>query len=248
MIHKRKKVDLIIQARMGSKRLPGKSLFDLAGAPLVGRILERVKKCKNVDDIILAIPDTFENLPLKKLALKYSVKVYEGSEDDLVDRYFKAATKFKSEIVCRLPADNPTPEYLEIDKMIEYHLKLNNKGFSTNLAEVNGSGYPDGIGVEVFDMELLKDISNNIFDSEKREHLHLNFYNYETAKAVDLKWCPIHTIKCPVEYRRPDLILDVNTLEQYIFMKNLYEYLYPRNKDFSIVDIIDWYDNIYKNP
>ena len=76
----RPKVDLIIQARMGSKRLPGKSLMDLAGEPLVGRILERVKRCKNIDDIILAIPDTNENKPLIAshdlfylLVLKYQI-------------------------------------------------------------------------------------------------------------------------------------------------------------------------------
>ena len=242
----RKKVDLIIQARMGSTRLPGKSLFDLAGEPLVGRILERVKKCKNIDDIILAIPDSKENLPLKDLALKYSVKVYQGSENDLVERYYKAAKKFKSEYVCRLPADNPTPEYLEIDKMIAYHLKSNKSGFSTNLAQVNGSGYPDGIGVEIFNVHLLKEIFFHDYDSQKREHLHLNFFNYESGKAIDSEWCPVHTIQCPKEYSRPDLILDVNTNDQYLFMKNLYEYLYPKNQDFGILEIIDWYDNVYK--
>ena len=61
---KKFKVDLIIQARMGSTRLPGKSLMNLYGEPLVGRILERVKRCKNVNDIILAIPDTNLNKPL----------------------------------------------------------------------------------------------------------------------------------------------------------------------------------------
>ena len=54
----KKSVILIIQARMGSTRLPGKSMMDLAGAPLVGRILERVKRCTRLDDIVLAIPDT----------------------------------------------------------------------------------------------------------------------------------------------------------------------------------------------
>ena len=246
MNFEKKKVDLIIQARMGSTRLPGKSLFDLAGEPLVGRILERVKKCKNIDDVILAIPDTKENIPLKDLALKYSVNVFQGSENDLVERYYKAAKKFKSEYICRLPADNPTPEHLEIDKMIEHHLKSNKKGFSTNLAQVNGSGYPDGIGVEIFNIELLKEIFFHDYDSKKREHLHLNFFNYESGKAVDPEWCPINTMQCPKEYSRPDLILDVNTNDQYLFMKSLYEYLYPKNSDFGITDIINWYDNIYK--
>ena len=241
------KVDLIIQARMGSTRLPGKSLFDLAGAPLVARIIERVSNCKNINDIILAIPNTTENSPLKSLGHKLDVKVFEGSENDLVDRFYQAAILYKSEYICRLPADNPTPESFEIDKMIEFHLNLERKGFSSNLAQINNSGYPDGIGVEIFDIRYLHEIHNHPYDSKKREHIHLNFYNYEEKKAVNNDWCPINTMNCPEEYRRPDLILDVNTKDQYLFMKELYEYLYPRNPKFGIKDIIFWYDNIYKN-
>ena len=95
------KVALILQARMGSTRLPGKSLMDLAGAPLVGRMLERIKACKSVDVIILAIPDTAENLPLKELGLNYNVIVFLGSEPDLVDRYWQAALSVKADIVVR---------------------------------------------------------------------------------------------------------------------------------------------------
>ena len=78
-----------------------------------------------------------------------------------------------------------------------------------------------------------------------REHVHLNFFNYETGEAVDEKWCPISTLDCPSEFRRPDLVLDVNTEQQYEFMRALYEALYPNNPEFSIIDIISWYDNEY---
>ena len=240
-----KKIDLIIQARVGSSRLPGKTLLDLAGAPLVGRIIERTLRCKNVDDIILAIPETSENFPLKDIGIKYGVKVFQGSENDLVERYYQAAKLNNSKYICRLPADNPTPEPSEIDKMIKHHLGLEKKGFSTNLAEVNDSGYPDGIGIEVFDFDLLAHVRNNIYEPNKREHIHLNFFDYSTGKAVDNSWCPINTISCPKEFRRPELILDVNTKEQYFFMKELYEYLYPRNNEFTILDIISWVDNVY---
>ena len=67
------KVDLIIQARIGSKRLPGKSLLPLAGEPLIGRIIERVQRCKNLSEIIVAIPDTHENLELKKYLEKKGI-------------------------------------------------------------------------------------------------------------------------------------------------------------------------------
>ncbi len=238
-------VDLIIQARVGSSRLPRKSLMDLSGAPLVGRILERVKRCREVDKIVLAIPDTEENIPLRKIGEEYKVKVFEGSENDLVERYIEAAKREHTKHICRLPADNATPEPSEIDRMIRHHLSLKKRGFSSNLSEIKGSGYPDGIGVEIFDFELLCAARERYCDPARREHVHLNFYNYDNGLATDEEWCPISTIECPKEFRRPDLVLDVNTESQYLFMKDLYEYLYPKNANFTIVDIIDWYDNIY---
>lgn len=82
------KVSLIIQARMGSERLPGKTLFPLAGKPLIYRIIERVKRCKEIDNLILAIPDTNIDKKIKKINFKGEVKIFNGSENDLVSRYF----------------------------------------------------------------------------------------------------------------------------------------------------------------
>jgi len=239
------KVVLIIQARMGSNRLPGKSMMDLAGAPLVGRILERVKRCTKLDDIVLAIPDTKKDRVLMGLGESYSIKVFAGSENDLVERYYQAALWSKADIVGRLPADNATPEPAEIDRIADYHLSLGRSGFSSNLSVIGDSEYPDGIGAEMFDFSLLEEARDRHNDPRQREHVHLNFYDYSTGQAVDAAWCPVSTIKCPKGFRRPDLILDVNTQEQYEFMRQLYEYLYPRNPQFHITDTIRWYDNVY---
>ena len=242
------RVVLILQARMGSSRLPGKSMMDLAGEPLVGRILERVKRCTRLDHIVLAIPNTDQDKVLRNLANRYEVKVFSGSENDLVDRYYQAALACAADVIVRIPADNTTPQPEEIDKIIDHHLTLDRPGFSSNLSVIDDSGYPDGIGAEVFNFALLNHVNNTITDVFKREHVHLNFYDYESGEAVDSKWCPISTIQCPKAFRRPDLILDVNTEEQYIFMKELYDSLYPANPQFSILDIIDWYDHKYKGP
>jgi spore coat polysaccharide biosynthesis protein SpsF len=231
---------------MGSERLPGKSMMDLAGEPLVGRILERVKRCRRLDDIVLAIPNTEQDEPLRVLAKRYGVKVFVGSENDLVDRYYQAALDNEAEVIVRIPADNTTPQPEEIDRIIDHHLSLKRPGFSSNLSEIDDSGYPDGIGAEVFNFSLLRDANKRVRDPFKREHVHLNFYDYETGKAVDSKWCPISTVRCPREFRRPDLILDVNTKEQYDFMVQLYNALYLKKPHFDITDIINWYDNDYQ--
>lgn len=240
------RVVLIIQARMGSTRLPGKSMMDLAGAPLVGRILERVQRCTRLNDILLAIPDTEEDQVLMELGETYGIKVFAGSENDLLERYYQAALWSNAEIVGRLPADNATPEPAEIDRIVDYHLSLGRRGFSSNLSVIGDSDYPDGIGAEMFDFSLLEEARARHNDPRQREHVHLNFYDYSTGQAVDAAWCPVSTIKCPEGFRRPDLILDVNTQEQYEFIRQLYEYLYPRNPQFHITDTIRWYDDVYR--
>jgi spore coat polysaccharide biosynthesis protein SpsF len=98
----------------------------------------------------------------------------------------------------------------------------------------------------MFDFSLLEEARAKYNDPLQREHVHLNFYDYGLVRPVDSNWCPISTVKCPEGFRRPDLILDVNTQEQYEFMRKLYEYLYPRNPNFHVTDTIRWYDEVYR--
>ena len=135
-----KKVTLIIQARMGSSRLPGKSMLDLAGVPLIGRILERIKRIKKANELVLAIPDTPENEILANIGRDYGLTIYAGSENDLVERYYQAALISKTDFIVRLPGDNATPEPSEIDRIIDHHISLGRPGFSSNLAPFKNSG------------------------------------------------------------------------------------------------------------
>ena len=238
------KAALIIQARMGSTRLPGKSMMPLAGEPLVGRILERVKRIATVDEIVLAVPETSDNDPLAALVQRYGVSLVRGSENDLVDRYYQAARAVKAEIVLRLPADNPCPEPAEIERILAFH-RTGAVDFSSNLAQVFDSGYPDGIGAEVFDFASLAEVWRDTSDARRREHVHLNFFDYGQQKSVQPKRFTVGTVDCPAAFRRPDLVLDVNTPEQYAYMSALYDYLYPRNPRFHITDIVAWHDKLH---
>jgi len=242
----KQKVVLVIQARMSSTRLPGKSLMDLAGRPLVGRVLERVKRCKSMDEIVLATPDSVSDDALAELAGIYGVSLFRGSENDLVDRYYQAARKHNARYVCRLPADNPVPEPEEMDRMVAAHIESGLE-FSSNLLQVFGNGYPDGIGVEVYNFDTLEKVWEECDDLEKREHVQLNYFDYTSQQSVDSRF-RIGTVQCPKNFRRPELILDVNTQEQYEFMRQLYEYLYPKKPEFHITDIIHWYDEVHMKP
>ncbi len=231
---------LILQARMGSTRLPGKSMLDLAGAPLVGRILERVQRCQRPDVIVLAITQKAEDDVLANLAQRYDVVCFRGAEKDLVDRYLRAAEAVGAGLIVRLPADNPCPEPAEIDRIIDYH-RRGGVDFSSNLQPFFGSGYPDGIGAEVFDRQALERVWRTGTDPHRREHPHTHFFDYRAERPV-AGW-RVGTIPCPREFARPDLVLAVNTWEQYQFMRRLYDALYPRNPRFHITDIIAWYDH-----
>ena len=240
------RVVLIIQARMGSTRLPGKSMMDLAGAPLVVRILERVRRVNRIDQIVLATSDQKQDDVLEKLAGDYKVNCFRGSENDLVDRYYQCAKLFKANVVLRLPADNPCPEPSEYDRLIDYHVKSDND-FSSNICNFMKNGYPDGIGVEAFSFSSLEKIWKHESSSEKREHIALNYYDYINDKIPNGSSNTVGTIQCPEEYSRTDIVLDVNTIEDYHFMKQLYEDLYPKNPNFTFTEIIAWYDeNIEK--
>ena len=234
------RVIAIVQARMGSTRLPNKSMLDLAGAPLVGRIIERLQRTSVLSEIVLAIPDSPENEVLSDLAKDFGATVFKGSEDNLLDRYYQAARKAKAEVIVRIPADNPLSEPEEVDKIVHHHLNSQTSGFTSNLAEIFNSGYPDGIGAEVFNMETLEELWRNEHDPRKLEHVHLNFFDYSSQKPVNVEKFPVKTLVCPPEYARPDLILDVNSWGQYRFIRKIYSSLYRDNPNFGIRQIIDW--------
>jgi len=236
------KVVLIIQARMSSTRLPGKSMMPLADKPLVYRMVERLKKCKRIDEIVIATSDQPEDQVLVELAKELQVSYFQGNLLDVRDRYLKAAEKFQADYVLRIPADNPMPDSNEIDKLIEFHLVNNSSGFSSNLAQVNNSEYLDGIGAEIFSTKLLQEsVARSSSDTEK-EHVHRNFFDYSTQTPVDSSWCPIASPKAPAELRRPDIILDVNTMDDYTKIKRIYDNLYPKNPNFTTGDVINLLD------
>lgn len=234
---------LIIQARIGSSRLPKKMLLDLAGKTVIERVIERVKKVKYINKIVLAIPDTKENDDLEKIAFKNKIECFKGNENDLVDRYYQAALKYKADLVLRLPGDNPIPDPKEYEKLIKFHMN-SNFDFSSNIMNFKNNGYPDGIGVEIFTFESLKYIWENVKNEFNREHVATNYYDYINDKYPNHTNFNIGTINCSSEIRRPNLCLDINTKSEYIFINKIFEYF--KNSEFTTLDLINWYDNKYK--
>jgi spore coat polysaccharide biosynthesis protein SpsF len=205
-------------------------------------MVERLKKCKRIDEIVIATSDQPEDQVLVELAKELQVSYFQGNLLDVRDRYLKAAEKFQADFIIRIPADNPMPDSNEIDKLIEFHLQQNPAGFSSNLAQVNDSDYLDGIGAEIFSIKLLQESVARSSSDRVKEHVHRNFFDYSTQTPVDASWCPIASPKAPKGLRRPDIILDVNTMDDYTKIKRIYDHLYPQNPNFTTVDVINFID------
>jgi spore coat polysaccharide biosynthesis protein SpsF len=240
-----KRVVMILQARMGSTRLPGKSAMDLAGAPLLSRILERLRRCEALDEVVVATTDKAEDDVIVKIAHQHDMSSFRGSENDLVDRYYQAALTHRADAVVRFPADNPVPEPSEIDRIVRHYLDCGDH-FCSNIVPFMGNGYPDGIGAEVIDVDSLAEVWEETSDPFKRENPHLNFFDYGTQTPVAPERYRVSTVQCHEDFARPDLVLDVDTREDYGYMAALYRYLYPRNPTFHITDVIHWHDHVYE--
>lgn len=229
----KKKVVAVIQARMGSSRLPRKSLMPLAKKPLVDHVMERLLKAQRIDAIVMAIPQTPDDDAIATRAQHLGVAVYRGSENDLVDRFYHAAKQYSADIVVRVCADNPLIHPTEVDRCIDYFLS-NDFDFVSNVTNVMGNNYPDGLGAEVFRFSALKWIYENIHDSYGREHVHSNFYNHQDKFRLG-------TVTCPIEFAYPEIVLDINTPQEYAFISKLFADLQSGDNLITIQQIIPWY-------
>lgn len=239
----KKKIVLIIQARNGSSRFPKKTIKKFFGKTLIEHILFRIKKAKKINQIVLATTQKKEDEILRKIAIKNKVSFFCGSENDLVDRYYHAAKKFNAYYILRLPADNPLPDYEEYDRLISYHINSKNH-FSSNICNFMNNGYPDGIGVEIFNYSALKKIFKYQKNKHFREHLALNFIDYSKNKIYKKFNFKVGTIKCPLKKSCTDLVLDVNFKKDLVFIKKIYNF-FKNKKYFLTEEIINWYKNYY---
>jgi len=147
------KTSIIIQARLGSKRLPSKIFKKVNNKTILEIIFKRVSKSKKADDIIFAIPKNKENLKLKNfIKKKLKAKIFLGPEEDVLKRYYMTAKKFKSDIIVRITSDCPFADPSIIDSYIDI-LKRYNLDYVYN---GHPHTYPDGFDVEVFNFKSLK--------------------------------------------------------------------------------------------
>ncbi len=249
----KKKIGMIIQARMSSKRFPRKVMKKILDEPMIYRIYERVRLCKKLDKIIVAIPLSQSDDILEIFLKKKKIKTFRGSENNLLSRYLRAAKSFNLDYIVRLPADNPLPDYKEIDKLINFHMKIKNNlnVFSTNLQPIKNSKYIDGIGAEIFSFKMLEVLNKNKSLQKSKEHLSLNFYDFKKKRETNFKKFKIRFPISPKSIAYPNLVLDVNFKKQFNLITKIYKNLYSKKKIFLTKEIINFLKknekNLFKN-
>ena len=236
------KVVCIVQARMGSTRLPGKSLRDLGGTTLVESVYAGASLAKSLSEVIFAIPESRTDDELFDFLRSKGLNVVRGSESDLISRHLHVASRVNADFIVRIPGDNPLPHGSEIDRIVDFHLRSNLDGFSTNLSEIFNSGYPDGIGAEIFSRQVLEEVYASKTSSQLQEHLHLNFINYENQVETKPGTFPVRTVRCPEHFARPDIILDINTDLDFEYFQTMFRDLGTTKP--HIQDIIPWHDQV----
>ena len=215
----------IIQARCGSSRLPGKVLKDLVGKTVIERVFERVKASKKVDDVIVATSIERNNLPLIELCASRGIRVFIGSELDVLDRYFQAAKLFLPKYVIRITADCPLMIELADEK--------------TDYACIDNTSFPVGLDAEVISFEVLKQIWKKARLSSEREHVTLYVKNHPEEYNIKKLIC---NFKGAAHKR-----LTLDHLEDYQLILEVYRHFANLSKadDFNTAEVLEF---LNENP
>lgn len=231
-MHEKPKVTAVIQARMGSSRLPGKSMLPICGKPLLAHVIDRVKAIKNINNIVIATSYTRKNEVIIDLACKMNCNVITGSEENVLERFLMIEKLYSPDYMLRVTGDNPLIDPYHADNMIKE--ALSKKCDLMDMGEI-----PIGIGVEIVRSMALHDSNRDIDQirslEEKKSHLeHVTTY----IKKYPQKYRYI-TFPCGIKNPFPNIRFTVDYENEYRFAKIIYEKLYKNNKIFSIEDILN---------
>jgi len=211
---------IIIQARMGSHRLPGKSLMPVwKDMSLLELVLNRITQAKLPNKIILATSAKKKDDRLISIAEKYGVEIIRGSENDVLGRFVQAYKSYPANAIVRAAADNPLLDPGIIDKLISFFWDNQPCDYASNLGPI--SGYPDGVGVEMVSAKTLLHLEREAKDMRYREHV-VTYLHKNRDYISKLQ-------RAPPEFHRPGYRLDIDFFEDLVFVRELVKRL-PQKK------------------
>ena len=227
-----------IQARMGSNRLPGKVLKNICGKPMLQWQIERIRRSRLIDRIIVATTDNPLDNEIVKFCEDNNVEYYRGSENDVLGRIAGLIRESEIEIHAEFYGDSPLVDVHLLDEYIGYYLKYSN--LFDYLSNSIKTTYPPGMEINIYSGQvLMKTDSLVAADDPMREHVAFNITRF-----------PEHVRLCALEaqswYFGSEIYLEVDSPQDLIFIEKIISYFTSKNQDyFSLLEILKF---IQKNP
>lgn len=211
---------------MGSTRLPNKVMMDLGGKTILEQVVTRVSQSKFVDDIIVATTIGKQDLSIVSFCASQGFRVFVGSEDDVLDRYYQAARLLKPENVIRITSDCPMIDPEIVDLIGHQHV-LAKVDYSSNTLEET---YPDGLDAEIFTFASLGLAWREAVLKSDREHV-TPFIKKNPNKFKLL------SVKNDTNISHMRWTID--QIEDYNFLSEIFSNLYPKNPNFRTKDVLE---------
>ncbi len=215
----------ILQARLSSTRLPGKVLKPILGRPMLEHQIERIRRSRLIDRLMLATSDDPSDKPLELLCSRLNIACFRGSLNNVLDRFYQAAVTIRPEHVVRLTGDCPLADSKVIDSTIRHYLD-GGFDYASNALEPS---FPDGLDIEVFRFSVLETAWKEASLPSQKEHVTPFIYNQperfrlgsykEDRDLSGKRW----TVDEPRDFQ---------------FVEKIYETLYPKNPNFDMHDIL----------
>ena len=178
---------IIIQARLGSTRLPKKILKKLGNISILEHVVQRALRSKIADKIILAIPDDLDALMIEDCVRPYPISIFKGSENDVLSRYYFATKKFNGKNIFRITSDCPLIDPLIIDAVFKKYFELGADCYLANTCPPDEASFPDGMDVEIFPLSFLNQAFHEEKDQNRKEHVTFQFWQDEKYKSFMYK-------------------------------------------------------------
>ena len=166
----------VIQARMGSVRLPGKVLYPLGGQPLLVHVIARAIRSRALDDVVVATTKDRQDDPVAEWALESGAKVLRGDKADVLARFVATARCFHADAVVRLTADCPLLDPHVVARLIAEYRLGRSTGELDYAANILDRTFPRGLDTELITTEALEWLDDHATDSVEREHVTLGLY------------------------------------------------------------------------
>lgn len=224
---KTNRIVAIIQAHMSSSRLPGKVMKDLCGMPALYRMIERLRNCKYLDEIVVATSHLECDDVLIEACEKWGVSTFRGSNNDVLARFAGTVKEYPADAYVRLTSDCPAIDPYVLEDLIQFFWD-NEYRYASMVSETH---FPGCWSFEIFTAELMQENVANATEGYEREHV--TPYMYTKQPSIGSLPGPFDASKYQVS---------VDTPEDYTVVKSFFEALYPNNPNFTSYDVAKYLD------